>query len=75
MASLRYAKARARIKSRQVYRSSMRKPKRSVAKLFSNFVGKVTFKSARNGKPKRRATKRMTYKRPKRRMTRRRMRY
>ena len=41
-----YAKARARTKSREAYRSLMKKPKESIAKIASNFIGKSTYMSA-----------------------------
>jgi hypothetical protein len=41
-----YAKDRARSKSRKVYRSSLKNSKKTVAKKFANFVGKVTYKVA-----------------------------
>ena len=59
MASKRYAKRRARTKSRQVFRQNIKKPKRSVVKKFANFVGKTTYKIAKLGKTKRK--KRMSY--------------
>ncbi len=49
MATLRSAKKSANRKSKQVFRTNIRKPKRQVVKKFANFVGKVTFKVASRG--------------------------
>ena len=53
MANISYAKARARKKARQVYRTNIRKPKKAVVKKFANFVGKATFKTARKSRGRR----------------------
>ena len=60
MASKWYAKKRASRKARQVFRQNKRKPKRSILKKFANFVGKVTYKTA---KKSRKGKKRRYYKR------------
>ena len=59
MATKRYAKARARAKSRQAYRNLMKKPKKAVVKIASNFIGKATYKTAK--KSKKRYSRRKRY--------------
>lgn len=54
----RYAKKRARVKSRQVYRTNVTKPKRAVVKKFANFVGKTTFMKAVKTRRRKRRTRR-----------------
>lgn len=47
MARRGLAKRAARKKARRVYRSAVRKPKRAVAKILANFVGKSTYVAVR----------------------------
>ena len=48
MPSKRYAKSRAKRKSRQVFRSNRKRSKLSVLRKFANFVGKATYKRSKS---------------------------
>lgn len=54
----------ARRKSRQVYRTNIRLPKKTVVKKFANFVGKSTYKKVKSKRKTTRSyTRRKTYRR------------
>ena len=61
MASKKVAKNSARRKSRQVYKTNIRKPKKQVVKKFANFVGKVTYKKVKSKRTKRYNKRRKKY--------------
>lgn len=61
MANKRIAGAAARRKSRAVYKQNRKKSKRQILKKFANFVGKVTYKTARKMRKSRRMGRRTKF--------------